>query len=561
MDSITMSTERLRLLMREIDEKKFHYRICSANDIIGPGGGVYITANSELNEKHLDWFERRNPAPEGATYVDVVLYEEAPPSRKPADVPKDLELPKERGRSAREREERAHQHSRAVGEKAEAVAKQASSVYRSIGKQDFSAADLRQPNTESVLREFERQIKGFHDAVQKAMDEYLSGNTLVMDLILKYQLDKKTVRHALNVAAFATEMATQLAFKDEGEGQEYLENLESYFGKFDNEELLAQLGEDVERADELEHEEVEEKRRLLFKRELVEIFLGGFMHDCGLWNEPFFLHEGHEVKGAKLVWELREVRQYAPSLVKIVLFHSDLARLAKRYGVVKLIEAPDDPERSTFTREFFRTKKEAKTALELRSGNFKANILEEEDLRKVLPVALAEQYITQTQDINAKQRWEVIHGMARHIRNGLFLRYMVVMCNAQVEVIAPRRAYVKLEGHLSVMVERNNETRRAQRIELDGFEAGSIGHGGDRNSPHLITLFFMHGDGGREKAAYVSPQDPALWDRSAGIDSRMYIPVGRFKSNLSVRVTGFISEDVYEKILGEYEKEFERRAK
>jgi hypothetical protein len=170
----------------------------------------------------------------------------------------------------------------------------------------------------------------------------------------------------------------------------------------------------------------------------VSIFLGGFLHDCGLWNEPFFLHEGHEVKGAKLVWELREVRQYAPSLVKIVLFHSDIARLAKRYGVVKLIESPDDAERSTFTREFFRTKKEAKTVLELRPGNFKANILEEEDLRKVLPVALAERYITQTQDINAKDRWEVIHEMARHIRNGLFLRYMVVLCNAQVDVIAPR---------------------------------------------------------------------------------------------------------------------------
>lgn len=559
MDSVTMSTERLRLLMREIEEQKFDYRICSASDIIGPGGGVYVTANSELNEKHLDWFERRNPAPDGATFVDVVLYKgTSPSSKKPAEVPQDLELPQERARTAQEREERAHQHSREVGEKAEAVAKQAGALYRNIGKQDFSTADLRHPSSESGLKEFERQIKGFHDAVQTAMDEYLSGNTLVMDLILRYQLDKKTVRHALNVAAFATEMTTQLAFKDEGEGQEYLE---SYFGKLDNEELLAQLGEDVDKAEALESEEVEEKRRLLFKRELVEIFLGGFLHDCGLWNEPFFLHEGHEVKGAKLVWELREVRQYAPSLVKIVLFHSDIARLAKRYGVVKLIESPDDPERSTFTREFFRTKKEAKTALELRPGNFKANILEEEDLRKVLPVALAERYITQTQDINAKDRWEVIHEMARHIRNGLFLRYMVVLCNAQVDVIAPRRAYVKLEGHLSVMVERNNETRRAQRVELDGFEAGSICHGGDRNSPHLITLFFMHGDGAREKAEYVSSQDPALWDRSAGVDSRMYIPVGRFKSNVSVRVTGFISEDVYEKILGEYEKEFLRRAK
>ena len=559
MSSITMSTGRLRRLIKEVKEKKFDYRICSASDIIGPGGGVYVTADSELNEKHLDWLERRNPVPEGNSFVDVVLYKGAAPvAREAAEIPGDIDLPKGGALWAQEQEERAQERSQEIGEKAEAVAKGAGNLYRTIGKQDFSTADLRRPNTESGLREFELQIKGFHKAVQKAVDEYLSGNTLVMDLILKYQLDKKTVRHALNVAAFATEMTTQLALKDEGEGQEYLEN---YFGKLDNEELLALLGEETEGVEELEQEEIEEKRLQLFKRELVEIFLGGFLHDCGLWNEPFFLHEGHEVKGAKLVWELQEVRQYAPSLAKIVLFHSDISRLATRYGVVKLIESPDDPERTTFTREFFHTMKEAKTALELRPGNFEAHVLMDEDLRKVLPVALAELYITQTQDINAKQRSEVINGLTRYIRNGLFLRYMVVLCNAQVEVIAPRRSYVKLGGHLSVMVERNNETRRAQRIELDGFEAGSIHHGGDRNSPHLVTLFFMHGDGSREKAEYVAPQDPALWDRSAGVESRMYIPAGRFKSNLSLKVTGFISEDVYEKILGEYEKEFARRMK
>ena len=52
--------------------------------------------------------------------------------------------------------------------------------------------------------------------MKKALDEYLHGNTLVMDLILKYQLDRETVRHALSVASFAsfaTEMATQLALR------------------------------------------------------------------------------------------------------------------------------------------------------------------------------------------------------------------------------------------------------------------------------------------------------------------------------------------------------------
>ena len=39
----------------------------------------------------------------------------------------------------------------------------------------------------------------------------------------------------------------------------------------------------------------------------------------------------------------------------------------------------------------------------------------------------------------------------------------------------------------------------------------------------------------------------------------MYIPAGRFKNNLSIQVTGFISEEVYTKILEEYERELMRR--
>ncbi len=56
-----------------------------------------------------------------------------------------------------------------------------------------------------------------------------------------------------------------------------------------------------------------------------------FMHDCGLWTDPLFLPEGHEVKGARLISETTEVQRIAPALAKIVLFHSDIIRLwAKR---------------------------------------------------------------------------------------------------------------------------------------------------------------------------------------------------------------------------------------
>ena len=87
----------------------------------------------------------------------------------------------------------------------------------------------------------------------------------------------------------------------------------------------------------------------------------------------------------------------------------------------------------------------------------------------------------------------------------------------------------------------------------------SLHHGADRNSPHLVSLFLRRPDGSRDRAEYVATQDPALWERNAGAESRMYIPVGRFKNNLSIQVTGFISDEVYAKILDEYEQELLRR--
>jgi hypothetical protein len=149
--------------------------------------------------------------------------------------------------------------------------------------------------------------------------------------------------------------------------------------------------------------------------------------------------------------------------------------------------------------------------------------------------------------------------LARYVANGLFLRYMVTLCNSQVEVIAPKRAYVKLTGSLTISVEDRKEGRRAMRLDVDDFEAGSLYHGPDRNSPHLISLFLRQSDGSRDRAEYVAAHDPALWERASGAESRMYIPAGRFKNNLSIQVTGFISEEVYGRIMDEYQQELMRR--
>ena len=547
--SVNMSTERLRWLLAELHQKESDYRVCAADDIVGPGGAAYITANTELTPKHLEWLERRNPDPDNApTTVDVVFYrglsaESRPPEGAQAEEP---------ARGARR--QRAEVAAAEVTERARLVATKAEKVYGSIGKLEVTAADLRTAESSARLKELEESLREFHASVRKAIDEYLDGNTLVLDLILKFQLDKQTVRHALNVAAFATEMAAQMALKP---GEED-ERLTTYFGNVSDEEMVELLGEEVPE-EAWSSKERSGKLMQLFRLELVEIFLAGFMHDCGLWNEPYFLDEGHEIKGARIVSELPEVSTYAPALIKVVLMHSDLSRLAKRFGVVKITEYPDDPERITLRREFFETEKEAESALKLRRGDFKAELLSAADLRKILPVALAEYYITQTQDLHAKSHSTVVTDLVRHAEKGPFVKYMVVLCNSRIDVVAPRRSYVRLGGAISVLVQDRKRELKAKLLDVTGFDAGSLYHGDDRHSPHLISIFVRQADGRREKAEYVAADDTGLWDRSAGLHSRMYIPAGRFKNTLDFRVTGFMGEEAYEKILGEYEEELKKR--
>ena len=552
--SIRMSTERLRYVLKDFAGKESDLNVCLAQDVPGPGGGVYITKLTPLSLKHLDWLETRNPSADGVTYVDVHFVQGTrvvpPPAssdvraaEEPANEPAGQEL-----------EKRASTQAKRVTGAAKEVVAQAAGVFRSLGKTDFSVSDLRRPETDASLRQFERSFGEFHGAVKNALDEYLNGNTLVMDLILRYQLDPDTVRHALSVAAFATEMATQLAL-----GQTDDDGMDSYFDGASEDEVRSDLGLSHEEAIAIAANTGGVLRMHLFREELVEIFLGGFMHDCGLWTEPFLLPEGHEVKGAKLISETVEVQRFAPAMAKIVLFHSDVVRLARKHGLVKITDSPDDPMQMNFRREFYDQRQDAVEAAELYSGNANADVLSPSDLRKVLPVALAEYFISHTRDVYTKSEIEVINYLSQHVLGGAFQRYMVVLCNSRVEVVAPRRAMVRLEGYLSVMVEDRKDSRRAVRLEMDGFDAGSLVHGGDRNSPHLISLFLRRRDGSREKAEYVSPQDGALWDRAGGVDSRMYIAAGRYKNNLSYKVTGFMGEEVFTRVLAEYEQEYERR--
>ena len=227
MYSISLSTDRLRHLLQEIDENNLDYHLHPARDVPGPGGGVYITAQTQLNAKVLDWIENRNPSPESTTYLDVVFVHEGqepprPGTKTERGLPPGL-APTEDDEPAQENKEKVEKRAETASKKvistAKEVAADAERVYRNIGTPDFSVSDLDKPDVQASMREFERGFRNFRGAVKKALDEYLNGNTLVMDLILKFQLDKPTVQHALSVAAFATEMTTLLAMK-EGEGDE-----------------------------------------------------------------------------------------------------------------------------------------------------------------------------------------------------------------------------------------------------------------------------------------------------------------------------------------------------
>jgi len=521
-----MSTSDLRKILREAEEQGLGLTVRIANDIPGPGGSSFIASHSRLTLRHLSWFEQRNPvASTRPTYVDVIILHE---SRGETHAPAEVGPSPEPADSARQRRRRATEISRDVAARADDVSRKAGEAYRIVGATAFTAKALRRPDVRQNLCELSERIRLFHDSVHAALDEYLLGNTLIMDLITRHDLAARTVQHGLDVAVFATEIASQVILKaGDGEGT-----------------APPSPGQTREPS------EAPDPELQSLRKSLAEIFLGGFMHDCGLWHEDATAEESHEAAGAHLLWQIPEIHDFLPSLTKIILFHSDVLRIATKPGLVQIIDHPDDADRTSFRTEFYRSVDDARTAAGLQGRSVQIEILDAADLHKVLPVAMAEYCISHSEGYNARPRAEVVGRLATQAQNGLYSMYAVALCNAQVEVIAPRRAFVRLAGHLAAP---------GRDIPLEGYEAGSIWHTDDMYSPHLISLFAPLPFGGKQRLDYASPHDPAFWGRGSDPSRRLYIPARRHRDTLSVRVTGFMSEDVYTNILGAYELELKRQ--
>ena len=520
-NAVSMSTRNLRALMRKIKEAELRYRVCAARDIVGPGGGVYLAADHELRPRHLSWIEQRNPARRTTpTVVEVIFVRE---HGSTDDIHTQFDIPMEGEDQKERRQQRAEEVSREVITRGEDVVQAAHKIFQIV---ENSAHDTGTGGETQHLEGLGRQMLLFSESVAVALGEYLDGNTLIMDLISEYE-GAQIVRHGLQAAVFATELesrrATRIAADRAPSGEE------SGSPTIDREVGL--------------------------RPDLQQIFLGGFMHDCGLWNESSRNIEGHERVGAHLVSNLTSLGGLAPVLVNMILFHSEAARLANRSGLLKLRLQRGSSQWSGVEYELHKTSEAAQAALKARGTS--GDLLTAEESRLVIPVAVAEYYLTHTEGFEAKSRAECIGQLTRFVGSEPYSEYMLALCNSQVEVVAPRRSYVQLEGAIPSL--RGSGDSGRVESDLTGVQGGSISHGNDRFSPHLISLYTTGPDGQRREASYVPPQAEILWQRRTPPSSRMYIPAGRYRNDLALEVTGFMSEDTYERILGEYERELRRQ--
>lgn len=497
METISMSTKSLRDILRKTSERDLGIRILLAEDAYGPGGNVFITARSELNERHINWLERRNPAPGAPTYIEVILAHEQASGTPPADIVS--EAPSKAGQQRR----RANELSQQVGKRAEDVVRQASQVHRLVGDGLFASGALKNPKVRENLSALEERLHNFHATVHAALDEYVEGNALIMDLIAQFDPGVRAVTHGLNVAVLACEIAVPVF-------------VEEYTGT--NEAL---------------------------KRDLAEVFIGGFLHDCGLWGDTPG-KEAHESFGARLIHQVPTLRDLAPDLVSILLFHSDALRMAHRAALVRRIFNEDDPERLRFSGECFASAADAQRAARQRTDGARATVLDQKDLRKIMPVALAEYCITQTEGFHARTLNEAISRLAREAEGSLYSRFLTVLCNTQIQPIAPRRAYVSISGSIQLPTQR-------KLLEINGYSGGSLLHGNDPYSPHIVLLAKASDNKTGQKLNYVDPRSPDFWARRSAPPQRFYLPVGRYKNELALTVTGFMSEATFSSILGEYE--------
>jgi len=497
---LSLNTDKLRRLLVDLRKRQLPYTVCLADDIRGPGGGVYVKARTPVSMRHITWFEGRNPAPgRMPTFMEVLLVgaDDAPVE----GMPPELELAEDGG--AEDARSRAAKAAGAVGRQAEATARLVRGLHEQLGR-GFGRTQMSSPQVMGSFQEFDREFGKMHQAVRQAVGEYLGGNGVVLDLIAEHDLGRPAVRHAVRVAALATQLLVRC------------------------------------QPDETDDD--------AFGEELVQVFLASFLHDCGMWDEPYCFADGHEARGAALAGTL-DANGPDARLEKMVLFHSNLAELAEYPGaaLVRLEGA------ELYRRDFTAAAAEGEGAMDGR------------DRRDTLALALAERWISDLGEVQfrARNHCDLLEQFADCLGDSPHSPYVAALCNMEVEVVAPRRAWVTLSGTvpMSAPGSRGGSRRNSRmvRVDVDGYLAGSLGHGDDGASPHLVTLFAPGPKGRPQPLAKVGARAVGFWERAAGADHRCYVAGGKFKNMLDWEVTGFLGAEEFARILGPYDRELRKR--
>ena len=116
------------------------------------------------------------------------------------------------------------------------------------------------------------------------------------------------------------------------------------------------------------------------------------------------IYQGHEERGALVVSEVSRLGDLADSLVDIILLHSDLEGLATHEGAIRSRSVEEDEV--SFTADFYPSAEAAEEFLLLRAEDSK--LPGEEDFRKIIPVAVAEFFVTATEDRTPRPARDVI---------------------------------------------------------------------------------------------------------------------------------------------------------
>lgn len=523
-----MTVSQARHLLRALVDRNQAHFLRLGEDILSPNSDAKMAlADSQLTYRALEYF--RQQSKEEDPRIRLRLFENV---RELEDFQGDEE--ESAGLTEQSLERRAREAATDVASKAKDVAAAAKNVQAIASGFQVRKEDRLRADVKATLQEMERAFRKFKSSTHVAIEEYLGNqNPLVLDLIKDYDLDIAGARHGLRVACLATELAAHL-------------RPEAYFGKTVPDEIFQRL--DIPESErDYSPDGIDRVRQTLFRRELVEIFLGGFLHDAGLWSSP--MYDGHEQRGARIVSELAQLGQNVDAIADIVLLHGELEKLATHSAVIRTRN--DGAEADLFTCEFYVGAETAEENYLLRSGG-DARLIREEGLRTILPVAIAEFWVTSEEDDARVQPKELVEAAVDKGDTALYAKFMMTLCNSQPKVEAPPRALVGFEGKLPA-----GARGKKHLMQLDGDVGISVYNAGWQG-PHVIRILRKRPDGGLEKLERLRPEHPGLLERSH-TRGYMYVPVGRM-GNLTVTVIGILGKEAFERNFREYAEWVERIA-